>query len=334
MDQQRRQPNDAAPGAPDRDLVALLLRLAGPRPEVPVERARRVKQAVQEHWAGQVRTRRRRRLGWSSAALTAAAAAALWSLGPSRLADRPAAPLATVASVTGPLVAVHSNGDRLPVGAPLYPGAVLQTGPDARAALALSGGRSMRLDHGTRLALDSPASIVLHAGAVYLDSGGRPGQRAVFEVRTDRGAARELGTQFEVRIEAEALRVRVREGAVELARDQPVRVEAGSELRVDADGRISRSALSPHDPSWQWVLEAAPPFELEGHSLGAFLAWVGRETGWRIRFTDRELGARVAAIELHGSIAGLTPDQTPAAVLPTCGLSHRLLDGVLRIDSR
>ena len=51
-------------------------------------------------------------------------------------------------------------------------------------------------------------------------------------------------------------------------------------------------------------------------------------------FTDRELEARSSAIELHGSIAGLTPDQAPAAVLPTCGLSHRLQGGVLRIDSR
>jgi hypothetical protein len=77
-------------------------------------------------------------------------------------------------------------------------------------------------------------------------------------------------------------------------------------------------------PQWDWILEAAPPFELDGSTLAAFLAWVEREDGRPVRFADPALEARAATTILHGSAAGLRPDQALAAILPTCGLRHRI----------
>jgi hypothetical protein len=35
---------------------------------------------------------------------------------------------------------------------------------------------------------------------------------------------------------------------------------------------------------------------------------------------------------LHGSIEGLTPEQSLGVVLPGCGLAHRIDGGALRIE--
>jgi hypothetical protein len=36
---------------------------------------------------------------------------------------------------------------------------------------------------------------------------------------------------------------------------------------------------------------------------------------------------------LHGSIEGLTPEQSLGVVLPGCGLAHRVETGALQIES-
>ena len=81
--------------------------------------------------------------------------------------------------------------------------------------------------------------------------------------------------------------------------------------------------------AWQWVQEIAPSFAIEGRTLGEFLAWVGRETGWQVRWLDAGAAPRALAVVLHGSVEGLPPEQALAAVLPTCGLAHRLEEGAV-----
>ena len=98
---------------------------------------------------------------------------------------------------------------------------------------------------------------------------------------------------------------------------------AGAELLLAADGRLSRATVPVHGDAWSWVQEIAPSFELEGSTLGEFLGWVGRETGWRVAWADPARAAAGAGTTLHGSIDGLPPEQALAAVLPTCGLADR-----------
>jgi hypothetical protein len=76
-------------------------------------------------------------------------------------------------------------------------------------------------------------------------------------------------------------------------------------------------------------MAAAPGFEVEGRTLGELLAWVARETGWRVRFAEPELAAAADEIVLHGDFGDLRPDQAAFAVLPGAGLEGVLADGVL-----
>jgi len=259
-------------------------------------------------------------------------------------ASKPAPPAALVAlveRVSGTVTVPGPAGEATPLlaGARLLAGTPITTGDDGRVALRLAAagaatagqGPSLRIDVGSRLRFVEPSRLRLDAGAVYVDSPPsiHPDGGAPVLVETDWAQVTERGTQFEVRVSSGGVRVRVREGAVELAgRDSLPRsgsweAKAGAELTLSTDGRLLRGTVPAHDRGWGWVQEIAPSYQLEGRTLGDFLAWVGRETGWRVAWADPARAAAAATAILHGSVDGLPPEQALAAVLPTCGLANR-----------
>lgn len=239
-------------------------------------------------------------------------------------------------------------GSELRVGDVLQVGWDLATGPTDRVAIRLAGGSSLRLDTGTRVRLVSEKILELQSGGLYVDSeswnepapnrlaaAGEADESPGVIVRTPLGEVHELGTQFEVRLQNEKLRVRVREGLVHLEEGREThRAEAGAELELDSDGHLSRRTVPVFGPEWAWVLQIAPPFHLEGRSLETFLGWVTRETGWQARYVDPESERSAPEIVLHGSVRGLRPDQALDAVLPTCGMRHRIEKGTLIVGTR
>lgn len=331
---------DPDPIARDQDPVARLVRLGGARPPVPTERAARVEARVHEAWRTGVSVRRRRRwVSWGAG--MAAAAGLLVALGLGwRIASEPPAPpvqVATVERVSGTVTT--GAGQPLSVGARVTLADLLRTGAGGRVALRLPAvgvdrqGPSLRLDVDTRVRFVAASTLELERGAVYVDSGvpqNDPDGSAPVLVQTPWGEVTERGTQFEVRVGAGGVRVRVREGAVELAGlgsagipGRAWQAEAGAELTLATDGRLSRGTIPAHGEAWAWVQEIAPTFRLEGRTLADFLVWVERETGWRVAWADPARAAAAASTVLHGSGEGLPPEQALAAVLPTCGLADR-----------
>jgi ferric-dicitrate binding protein FerR (iron transport regulator) len=221
---------------------------------------------------------------------------------------------------------------RISIGRAVSAGATVLTGAQGRAALRLASGASLRMNLGTRVRLVSARVLALEKGAIYLDNVTAKGERAPMEVRTPFGVARDLGTQFEVRLTEGSLRVRVREGAVVLSQgDRREAAEAGGELVVDSTGAFTRGTVATYGTEWDWVVGLAPAFVIEGSRLGDFLSWVSRETGWALQFPSEEVAQSLSAVVLHGSIGGLEPEEALSAVLPTCGLTHRVGAGRLEI---
>jgi ferric-dicitrate binding protein FerR (iron transport regulator) len=224
----------------------------------------------------------------------------------------------------------ESGWTPLTVGDSLTAGRRVRTGP-AGAGLRVDDGRSVRLQARSRLRWDARDRLTLESGAVYVDSGRKQGSASSFEVSTPLGAVRETGTQFEVRLDANALVVRVREGRVSLVGRAPeIEVAHGTEVRLDGD-RAARRAIPAHGALWSWTLELAPTFEIDGRPPHELVAWAAREAGWELRYADAESDRRARASQLRGSIRGLRPDQAVDAVMPSTGLPHRLQDGVLWI---
>lgn len=248
-----RQPPGDEPGDP----VARLVRLGGARPAAPDDRRARVRQRVHDLWSETVKRDRRRRRVLIAARLAAAlvivtgAGLWLWQRGlPS------GAPAATVERADG-RVRLQDNSSA-GTGRVLPAGARVITAPDGMAALRLIDGASVRLDIATELRLISPRVLELRRGAVYVDSGASaPGTS--LEIRTPLGQIRDVGTQFEVRLANDRLRLSVREGAAALTRDhQTYSIPAGESLRVDRNGTVETGAVAPRDQEWAWTLAVAP----------------------------------------------------------------------------
>lgn len=326
------KPPDMGPDPENRDseIIARLLRAAGPRPEAPLEARERVLSAVHARWVEHVTARhRRRRLTVWGGSLAAAAvvilAAALALRGrvpaPGEASKVPP-PAAAVLRIVG--ILRDPAGSARAQGSTIEPGGVVETSTDGGAALRLASGAVVRMDGDTRLTVLDGGVLAVERGAVYVDSGTAAG---LVEIRTPEGVIRDVGTRFEVRVgeAGRVLRVRVRQGAVKVSRmGRDQEVGAGMEMAVNAAGEPQISPASPDDPEWDWILDVAPEFVLEGSTLREYLAWVSSETGLRVAFSSDRVEKESGGIVLHGSISGLKPDRSLEAVLPTCGLAHRL----------
>jgi hypothetical protein len=337
-------------GVPEEDAVRRLIEEAGPRPALPRDDLAAIETAARAEWGRRYADRRASSrhgllwLGLAAAALVGAIGVAWWAKRPGRTDSGGAlTPVATVEVLTGVVrmraadgadaVSLSSDSLRRSLAA----GTELETsdraGEAGRVALRMAGGASVRLDAGTRAKLVSEKLVALERGAVYVDSGSKPGQSDV-AVRTAAGLFEELGTQFEVRVEdrgeGTVTRLRVREGRVALGReDGPVIAGAGQELVVGADGQVVAQPVAGSGPDWEWVLRAAPMLEIEGLKVREFLDWISRETGWRIELADREAASLADSVVLHGSIRHLTLAESPTVVLSSSGLEHRISGGTM-----
>jgi ferric-dicitrate binding protein FerR (iron transport regulator) len=310
------------------DPIQTLLKAGGRRPVVPADRSERVRDAVRARWQLLLAERtRRRRIGWVVSVASAAAVLAAVGLG----LDRFRTPVAPEPS--GVRVERVTNVAQLPLGWTVPRGGAVVTGPDGRVALRAPSGHSLRLDVGTTLHVLAGAAFVLERGAVYVDSG--PGQTTpgtFVRIDTPFGSVEDRGTQFEARLDAGSLTLRVREGVVSVSRPaQRLVADAGQSMRLDAAGIVERTDDAGTAASWSWVEAIAPTMEIEGRSLLDFLNWSARERGVRLRFEDDRLAEKAPKIVLKGSIAGMTLEQALTSVLPTCGMTYRWEPGALDV---
>jgi ferric-dicitrate binding protein FerR (iron transport regulator) len=269
------------------------------------------------------------------AAGVAVAAIGAWFALP--MLNQPAIPLATLSRVSG-AVEAGSDGDWQPavVRQALGAGQAIVTGPQGRAALRLRDGVSLRLDTDTRIALQAPDRIVVTRGAVYLDAGPGSGAADPLLIESRFGTTRHLGTQYEVRVAADAMLVSVREGRVEISGTGPAahQAKAGEQLLLKADGSMERRSVERTAALWDWTQEVTPPFAIEQRTLPEFLVWVSRETGRELEYVTPELHSSAAEIVLRGSIAGLHPDAALAAVMATTPLDYTADRGLISVQPR
>jgi len=323
---------------PDEQQLAGIIRRAGPRGQPGMAARDAVRDAVHAEWRAVVAARRRRqRTRWSLAAAAAAAAMAVW-IGIPRV-QAPAAAIAAVTRVAGPVTI--DNGSWLRRAAPAVVGAALAAGTELRSApggrLALQiGATSVRLDGDSAVTMLAADRIALERGAVYVDSGaGRTGEAALV-IETPLGAVEHLGTQYEARLAQDTLRVMVREGGVRIERDgAAIETQAGEQLTLDRAGDVHRRPIGRDDAAWAWAAQVAPAFNIENRPLPEFLGWVSRETGRSIAFASAAAEQAAGAVVLRGSVAGLTPAEALAAVLATTELDYRdTQPGPILIDIR
>jgi hypothetical protein len=307
----------------DEEMTARLLRLGGMRPDVPLERESRVRDAFLDEVRATSRAcvvRRRMAMGAAVISLAAAAVIStrLWVTG--EVARPVVEVVATVERLEGDV--------RIALGDPLRLGDRLDSGATGRIGVRLANGASLRFDHRSRVRFVSQRRIALDAGAVYVDSGsGTP----ALEIVTSFGMVKDIGTQFETRVGDSSLRVRVRSGVVEVHRGADVSsARAGTELTV-TPALVTSQSVATYGQDWKWAASVGPAFETEGKSLSTFLEHVCREQGWTLVYADARLAREASGIMLRGSTQRLPPSDVLEVVMATTGLAHRVEDGVLEV---
>ena len=316
-----------------RDLVAALIRAAGRRTDPPEDAYQRVLTAATAAFREKTAKRRgRTRLLWAAAASIAALAIALllpWHT------TSTSSQVAMVARIIGSVERGDGNAWKpmTDPGGALAEGTSLRTLAGGSVALALEGGASLRLAAATEVQLDGARRILLRSGALYLDNAGSVGTG--YQVETPAGTARDVGTQFELQVAGGVLRLRVREGRVEI--DRAGRVlsgSAGEQLEIDALGGVTRSSIGTADMAWQWAETIAPAPEIDGQPATALIAWVARETGRQLRYQSAAVESRAAAVILHGNIRHLAPLAALDVMLATTDLEYTLAGDTMEIRTR
>ena len=321
------RPDD--PDAVVRDL------LRQPRPAaVDAARAARVRLAVHTAWketAAETRNWKRWVAIAAAAVLVVAISLPLVNWLRERGASPSAAPIASTLFVTSEVAFQHEGQTRSGrVGEGLPPGTRITTF-GGRAAIVLANGVELRLDSHTDITLDTEGSLSLAHGALYLDSSNRSRPPETVAIVARGSVIRNIGTRYEVRLSDEELRVRVRDGRVEVSSAFGMReADRGGQLRVTASGIVSGPAPTS-GADWDWIVRAIPPPRLEGRPLPEFLAWAEREGGRAIRFADPELERANAATIVYGAIERLTVEEALDVVLPSCGLARRTDGDVITI---
>ncbi|HEX4913926.1 MAG TPA: FecR family protein [Vicinamibacterales bacterium] len=299
---------------------------------VDAARAARVRAAVHAAWkdaAGGPRT-------WKRWVPLAAAAVLVVAIGLAvnvrqRGASQATAPIASTMFLTSDVV-FQLDGQALAgrVGAALRPGTRITT-HRGRAAIVLANGVELRLDSDTDVTLDTEASLSLDSGALYLDSSQRTRPPEQVAIAARGTVIRNIGTRYEVRLSKQELRVRVRDGRVEVSGAFGMRqADPGAQLSVTSSGVVAgRAPTSGAD--WDWIVRATRPPQLEGRPLPEFLAWAEREGGRPIRFADPALERATAATIVYGAIDSLTVEEALDVVLPSCGLARQTDGDVITI---
>jgi ferric-dicitrate binding protein FerR (iron transport regulator) len=286
------------------DAIGALVRLAGRRPPVPEDAALRVRNAVHEEWLQTVGRRRRTR--WLGSAAAVATAAVILIV----MRTRSSSPQPTPTPARVVVAGGQTNG------AVIFANDVYEVPEGGTASLAW-GEAVLRLDGGTRVRIASMRTLSLERGAIYIDS-----NRSGVIVRTPLGAVRDIGTQFEVRLAGDRMRVRVREGRIDLEHGGATHsATAGIELDTDVRGGVTQHSIARSGADWDWVMRAAPPIHLDGRTLAEVVATVTRDEGVTPVWSDADARA-AASIRLHGDIP-LTPEEALDSALIASGLTAR-----------
>ena len=328
------------------DEIEKLLKLAGPRAEIPDGVEQRTYELVRREWQASSRQpdgskiynkvrrawRRKGRLErlflWSLP-LGGATAAVIAMFVMMQPGPTPTISVATISKIVQPATAAGRYARNMNV----YAGTSLSTGEDEGLSLLLARSESLRIDENTEVRVDAKDLFTLIRGRVYVDTGQFVYRDGGLNIRTEFGSVTDVGTQFSVSTTDRSLVVAVREGRVDINSDnEAFVVMVGEHMTLQRNAAPQVSAIDANDERWNWVAELAPDFDIENRSLFDFLKWAARETGRELVFESDELRMLTMRTDIHGQISKLTPDEALRAVLPTTTVRYRIESAKIFIE--
>ncbi|MDX1517483.1 MAG: FecR family protein [Woeseiaceae bacterium] len=311
-----------------------LLGRAAPRPTPPAETAAKAKLAIEQEWQQVTRRRivRRRMLLTASAATFVLAIALVMNtlLAPVEQPIR----VATMDKAIGTVYMLGEKSELSPVVdlAAVRSGETIKTDRDAGVGLSWDTGGSLRLDENTEVRFVSTDRIELRSGRIYFDSMPETGIPATLTIDTREGEVTHVGTRYMAAVDSASLTVSVRDGKVRVDGYHKVTVDEGERMRLVGSSQPEMLDIRGYGPDWQWIELTAPVQAVGGSKLKDLLAWVARETGYRIEFNDG-VEAAIGEVDVTG-VDRDTPREALDKSLRITALDYRFDDenGVIIIS--
>ena len=166
-------------------------------------------------------------------------------------------PVARLALATGKVMFCcpgDAGWSPMPTGGEVPPGTRVRTGPDVRCEFQTADGSEVRLNADTEVQIQSPRRVEVAGGQVWSSVAKAP---QPFEAQAGGAVFTALGTQFDLRAQAQAAVLTVVEGSVRVraGSNQDV-LNAGQQLEVSADGRLGdKTAVRDLALATRWVNE-------------------------------------------------------------------------------
>lgn len=326
-------PGENAARENDRAIEDLLGR-AAPRPTPPADATQKAKLAIQQEWQQVThrRTAHRRMLLVATAATFLLAVALVTN---TRLAplEQPVQ-VATMDKAVGTVYMLGEKSELSPVVdlAAVRSGETIKTDRDAGVGLSWGNGGSLRLDQNTEVRFVSADRIELQSGRVYFDSMPETGLPAKLTITTREGDVTHIGTRFMAAVDDASLTVSVRDGKVRVDGYHRVTVNEGKRTRFIGASQPEELDIRAYGPDWHWVETTAPVQALDGKKLKDLLAWIARETGYRIEFKEG-LESEVDDVDVTG-VERDTPREALDKSVRVTGWDYRFDDenGVIIIS--
>lgn len=291
------------------DAIEALLQKAAPRPTPPNEDEQIVRDAVAAEWkavAGKAKIRQRMAQFAIAATVLLGVAIAFNAL---QVSNEQPVQVATIERNQG---AIYLVGEQSLIQeasdlSSVYAGQIIETGNDAAISLEWGNGGSLRIDKNTRVEFTTADSVYLRSGQVYFDS--QPASMAAitgsgFEIETDHGVVKHLGTQYMTTVDARSLVVRVREGEVAVDGtyvEQGIAV-AGQQMTVSGGAAPSVLDIDSFGEIWAWAEALAPTLNMDGRSTYDFLKMTAREIGLIVEY-ESDVAEKIARDgTLRGSV--------------------------------
>lgn len=311
-----------------------LLRQAPPRPVPGEAEEAMARAAVHGEWNAIVRRRARRRNLIRFAVAATVLLAAFVSFDLYRTNGIAPAQVATIDKSFGSIYLIGERSELRETAEleSIVTGQAVKTGNDSGLGLALSSGASLRVDEDTRIEFVDETTVRLLAGRVYVDTNPKVVDEATIRVVTAQGEVTHLGTQFMTTFRDTELSVSVREGRVAVdGTYHDATVTPGRRVVLRGSQRPVMTNIAAHGDAWRWTEDMAPSVDFDGRSVHEFLQWVGRETGYAVRFETPDAEQAARDFKLKGTVHS-SPTKALHLWMMTVDLAYRMEDGVIFIS--
>jgi hypothetical protein len=324
----------------DDELLPRLFRALGPAPELPSD----MRRGWEATFGGELmrtiaakRQRRNRIVSGCVGVVVLTTVAAYLLREPPIAPDIATAEVAQVVLVIGQVESSDAQATRvLSIGDELAAGQTLRTGPDTHLAFRYRDA-DVRLNANTVVAL-LPTRLQLTRGDVYVDSGTAPHRGPTVMIETPRGMLAHIGTQFEVSVADDTVRASVREGAIAFTSDGDHRTisadDGPTQIVISASG-VATQRIAATGELWDWTIDAAPGYVVDGRTADEFLVWATRQMGTQLRYIDDAARFHSQTVIMHGTVRPLSVAQGLEVVNATTGLDVDESDpATLRVSVR